>query len=287
MSDELEPLPDLPELHDLEPIRAGPAASAPGQRPPLRVLDKAPQHLRLAALIVVCGSVLPWMPGKVEGAAGSAWLMTLLAKAIMGGAAWLWLQQVYHDFGPKLQGALGQLANLQPLRKKEAVEEDSKQRRAKPKTPTTHLVHPFPTGLHLLAFLLAAAAVAVAWNDPRRGLIGSNGVPEVLMLGWAAFTWVHIANYERWGGFNPLFPLMFLGMLFAGAAAVVGALGGAATGMTKLLGLAGGAAVAGGGGLAAYTIAEAMMAAKKEGDRKKAEALEARKAARGKKDRDS
>jgi hypothetical protein len=45
----------------------------------------------------------------------------------------------------------------------------------------------------------------------------------------------------------------------------------------------GGGAVAAGGGLAAYTIAEAMMQAKKQGDRKKAEALEARKAARTKK----
>ncbi|HEX6886322.1 MAG TPA: hypothetical protein VF530_23305 [Planctomycetota bacterium] len=284
MSDELEPLPELDELHELP--GAPLAAARPGAPPPLRVLDKAPQHLRLAALIVVCGSLLPWMPGKGEGeaAAGSAWLMTLLAKAIMGAAAWLWLQQVYHDFGPKLSGVLGQLANLQPFKKKEKPEEDAKQRRAKAKAPTTHLVHPFPTGLHLLAFLLAAVAVAVAFNDPRKGLIGSNGIPEVLMLGWAAFTWVHIANYERWGGFNPLFPLMFLGMLFAGAAAVVGALGGEASGLTKLMGLAGGAAVACGGGLAAYTIAEAMMAAKKEGDRKKAEALEARKAAR-KKDR--
>lgn len=281
MSQELEPLPDLPEL----PVPAPRApALPPGERPPLRVLDKAPQHLRLAALIVMAGSLLPWMPGRVEGAAGSAWLLTLLAKAVMGAAAWLWLQQVYHDFGPKLQGVLGQLANLR-LKPQPKPEEEGK-RKARAKAPTTHLVHPFPTGLHLLAFLLATAAVAVAWNDPRRGLIGSNGIPEIVMLGWAAFTWVHIANYERWGGFNPLFPLMFLGMLFAGAAAVVGALGGDAAGLTKLMGLAGGAAVAAGGGLAAYTIAEAMMAAKKEGDRKKADALEARKAARGKKDKE-
>ena len=104
------------------------------------------------------------------------------------------------------------------------------------------------------------------------------------MLGWAAFTWVHIAGYERWGHFNPLFPLMFLGMLFAGAAAVIGALASEATGAAKLMGVLGGATVACGGGLAAYTIAEAMMQAKRDGDRKKAEALEARKASRKKKD---
>jgi hypothetical protein len=77
---------------------------------------------------------------------------------------------------------------------------------------------------------------------------------------------------------------MFLGMLLGGALAVVGAATGDSTGLNKLMGLAGGAAVAAGGGLAAYTIAEAMMQAKKEGDRKKAEAIEARRAARQKKD---
>jgi hypothetical protein len=102
------------------------------------------------------------------------------------------------------------------------------------------------------------------------------------MLGWAAFTWVHIASYERWGGFNPLFPLMFLGMLFAGLMGVIAGLTGDMGGLAKLMSILGGAGVAAGGGLAAYTIAEALMQAKKDGDRKKAEALEARKAARKK-----
>ncbi len=270
-------LPDLPAF----PAFARTEASGP---PPLRVLDKAPQHLRLAAAIVALGSFLPWMPGEVEpGSSNTAWLLTLLAKAVMAAAAWMWLKQVLHDFGPKLAGALGQLASLQ-LKPKPKATDDDKQRRARAKsTPAMHLEHPFPTGLHLLAAVLALAALFVAAQDPRKGLIGSNGVPEVAMLGWAAFTWVHIAKYERWGGFNPLFPLMFLGMLFAGVAGVLGALGGETSGAAKLLGILGGAAVAGGGGLAAFTIAEAMMAAKKEGDRKKTEALEARKASRGKK----
>ena len=71
---------------------------------------------------------------------------------------------------------------------------------------------------------------------------------------------------------------MFLAMLFSGLAGVAGGIG--AEGGQKIASLLGGVAVAAGGGLAAYTIVESMMHAKKEGDRKKAEALEARKAAR-------
>jgi hypothetical protein len=257
-------------------------ALADGQRPPLRQLDKAPQHLRLAAMIVAGGCLLPWMPGTIEAPSQYAWLLTLTAKALMLGAAWLWLQQVLHDWGPKLSGVLGQLAALHF--KKAKPDDDKKKTRRKPANAPTTLAHPFPTGLHALAAVLAIGAVFLATRDPRQGLIGSSGIPEVAMLGWAAFTWVHIANYERWGGFNPLFPLMFLGMLLGGALAVVGAATGDSTGLNKLMGLAGGAAVAAGGGLAAYPIAEAMMQAKKEGDRKKAEAIEARRAARQKKD---
>jgi hypothetical protein len=288
-AEDLPELPDLPEevsseLPDLPSESAAAVERKDGERPPLRVIDKAPQHLRTAALIVVAGSVLPWMPGKVGDSSQLAWLMTLLAKVIMGAAAWLWYQQVLHDFGPKLQGVLGQLAGLQ-LKPKKATADDGKARRKSARgAPQTHLEHPFPTGLHLLALILAIVALVVGAKDPRQGLAGtSSGIPEVAMLGWAAFTWVHIAGYERWGAFNPLFPLMFLGMLFAGAMGMIGALSADAAGMTKLFGVVGGAAVAAGGGLAAYTIAEAMMQAKRDGDRKKAEALEARKAARQRK----
>jgi hypothetical protein len=46
--------------------------------------------------------------------------------------------------------------------------------------------------------------------------------------------------------------------------------------------IVGGAVVGAGGGFAGWTIVEAMMQAKKEGDAKKADALEARRAARKK-----
>lgn len=282
-----DPIPeDLPELPDLSsvPASAATAGAAGGGPPPLRVLDKAPMHLRQAALIVTGASLLQWMPGKVaEGASSTAWLLTLAAKALMGAAAWLWLQQVRHDFGPKLTGGLAGLANLHLAAKKKEEDDGKEKRRPKPKAGVpTKLEHPFPTGLHALAAVFAIAAVVLAMRDPRQALIGSAGTVEVAMFGWAAFTWVHIASYERWGGFNPLFPLMFLGMLFAGAMGVIAGLTGDQGGLQKLMTILGGAGVAAGGGLAAYTIAEALMQAKKEGDIKKAQALEARKAARKK-----
>ena len=281
-----EELPELPDLPHLPAQPAGAASTGPaGGPPPLRVLDKAPLHLRQAALIVCAASVLQWMPVKeLRGEAGNGWLLVLAAKAIMAGAAWLWLQQVRHDFGPKLTGALAGLASLHLVPKKKEEPDDGKEkRRPKPKAgAAVKLEHPFPTGLHALAAVLAIAAVYVASLDPRGALLGSCGMVETLMLGWAAFTWVHIASYERWGGFNPLFPLMFLGMLFAGLMGVIFGLTGDMGGLAKLMSILGGAGVAAGGGLAAYTIAEALMQAKKDGDRKKAEALEARKAARKK-----
>ncbi len=279
-SDDLPELPDLPEIPD-HPAPAG-AAPASGGTPPLRVLDKAPLHLRQAALIVTAACVLPWMPGKVEGEAGNAWLLTLAAKLLMGAGAWLWLQQVKHDFGPKLVGGLAGLANLHLAAKKKAEPEDGKAKRQPKPKASTKLEHPFPTGLHALAVVLVVGAILLAMQDPRRALIGSAGTVEVAMFGWAVFTWVHIAGYERWGGFNPLFPLMFLGMLFAGLMGVIGGLFGELAGLARILAILGGAGTAAGGGLAAYTIAEALMQAKKEGDVKKAQALEARKASRKK-----
>ena len=103
---------------------------------------------------------------------------------------------------------------------------------------------------------------------------------ELGMLAWAAYTFVHIHSYERWGSFNPLFPLMFLGMLIGGISRTIFAFREGFSEMSGTFGVLGGAVVAVGGGLAAYTIVEAMMAAKKEGDIKKQAQIEARKKAR-------
>ncbi len=275
--DDLPELPD-PELTELAEVPA-PAPSAPPAppssaarrntgRPPRRILDRAPTHLRTAALLVLFGASLPFL------GVGDGWLVATGAKACALAAAGLWWAQVLHDFGPEQSGVLGGLASF-------AIPLPARLRR-KPARRTAGgpfaLEHPFPTALHAFSLALIAFAVVLSLEDERKGVIGSKGLSEMAIFGWAAFTWVHIASYERWGRFNPLFPLLFLGMLFAGLASVLGALDGEGAG--KLAGLLGGGAVAAGGGLAAYTIVEAMLQAKKEGDRKKANALEARKAAR-------
>ncbi|MAB78128.1 MAG: hypothetical protein CMJ89_02135 [Planctomycetes bacterium] len=277
---------------DPEPaVDTSPGASASpvpeGASPPLRVLDKAPTHLRLAALIVGGGALLPFMGlGDASPGAGSSsglWF-SLGGKLIVLGGAWLWLQQVLHDFGPKARGFVGRLADLQLRpKKKELVPE------TKPKRPSRRVLekgpgkleHPFPTGLHLVSALVVGCGIFLCLFDERSSFFGPLGLAELLMFLWASFTWVHIARYERWGGFNPLFPLMFLGMFFAGVAQMLTVFTAGDVGLVwKVFSGLGGAVVAAGGGLAAFTIVEAMVAAKKEGDRKKADALEARRAAR-------
>ena len=260
---------------------SAPKAPLPsGETPPLRELDKAPRHLRMAALIVAAGTLLPFM-GPGTGAVAGVWF-SVGAKIIALAAAWLWLQQVLHDFGPQASGLVGNLAGLHLGKKKKEGEEEKSKRSRRQEQAVAKLEHPFPTGLHLVSILLLAGGVVLSLSDERSAMFGPLGTAEMLMFSWAAFTWVHIARYERWGGFNPLFPLMFLGMFFAGAARVMaGATAGdGMAGIWRLASGLGGAVVTVGGGLAAYTIVEAMMEAKKEGARKKAEALEARRAAR-------
>jgi len=286
LPEELHELPSMPaQASVVEETPAGPPASlteiesgavgsSGGERPPLRVLDKAPRHVALAAKIVVAGALLPFMKPTSVGADGNVW-MSFAAKVVMLGAAWLWLQQVHHNWGrPKLTGFLAGLADL-TLRPKPSGDAAKKSRRAQ---KTTSIEHPFPTGLHLVSLLLIVGSIPLSISDPRQGLLGPVGLAELGVLGWAAFSYVHVVNYERWGSFNPLFPLMFLGMLFAGVASVVAAL--SASGIWMLFHGIGGAAVGAGGGLAAYSIVEAMMQAKKEGDAKKTVELEKRKAAR-------
>ncbi|HED67127.1 MAG TPA: hypothetical protein ENJ09_16425 [Planctomycetes bacterium] len=252
-----------------------PNLAADGERPPLRPLDKAPSHVLLAAKIVVAGAFLPFMVFTSEP--GGNWWMSFVAKAIAIAAAWCWLQQVLHNFGPKKSGFIGTLAEIH-LKPKPKEEEEGKKKRAKRGAPAKSIAHPFPTALHLVSLVLVGVALFVSTLDPRAGTLGPVGLTETALLAWAGFAFVHVRSYERWGSFNPLFPLMFLGMLFSGVASVLAGFG--SSGMWMAFQVVGGLAVAGGGGLATYSIVEAMVEAKKEGDKKKAEELERRRAAR-------
>ena len=261
---------------ELTPI-ADEAPKSKDGKPPLRKLDKALTHLGVASKFVVLGGLLPFIypDPNLGGAEGSVWF-SLAAKLIVLAAAYLWAKQVLHNWGPKLPGMLGKLADLKLARKPKAKEDDKPAKR-KPQKQTS-IKHPFPTGLHLVSILLLVVAFMLALRDPRQSMLGPVGPAETGILAWAAFTYVHILAYERWGHFNPLMPLMFLAMLFSGFASVAGGFG--AAGIWKVFHILGGLLVGGGGGLAAYTIVEAMMQAKKEGDVKKAAQIEARKAAR-------
>lgn len=281
MSDLPQPheIPDLPD--DVVQVSAPVAAAAPpakamseGEQPPLRVLDKAPAHLRKAALLVALGCLLPFM-GHVGG-----WMTFALAKLLVLAGAWLWFKQVQHDYGPKLSGVLGKLGDIALVPKKKEEEGEKPKRRREPDKPTA-VRHPFPTVLHVLSLLVTVVGcVALPLVDPTEGLVVMSAVAELGMLAWAAYTWVHIFSYERWGSFNPIFPLMFLGIVFAGVTRVVFGFGAGLDSVSGVCAVLGGGVVAIGGGLAAWTIVEALMQAKKEGDLKKQAAAEARRAAR-------
>lgn len=270
-------LPDLPDDVDLvEDVPPAAAAARPldGERPPLRELDKAPRHLRLAATIVVVGSLLPWMGH------GGGWMTLAAAKltALLG--AWLMLQQIKHDWDPELAGPFKGLAGLL-LGGKGKAEEDKPRRRKAEAAPVSPMSHA-PSVLQILALVIGfgVGCVALPFLDPTEGNTAVIGAAEVGMLAWAAFTWVHVFAYERWGQFNPLFALMFLGMFFAGVSRILAGIGIGFDGLPGVFAVAGGAIVGAGGGLAAYTMVEALREAKREGDAKKQAAAEARRAAR-------
>lgn len=203
-------------------------------------------------------------------------MSAIAAKLLVLIGAWLWFVQVMHNWGPPRKDALGKLAELAFTKKKK--EDDEKKKRRTRDATATALEHPFPTALHLLSLVVTlAACIGLPLLDKAPDANAGILIAELGMLAWAAFTRVHIDSYERWGKFNPIFPLMFLGMVFGGAARVIFGFSGEELDLFSVLG---GAIVAAGGTLAAYTIVEALMQAKKEGDLKKQEALEARRAAR-------
>ena len=246
---------------------------APGERPPLRNIEGAPTHLKKAAVIVTVGALLPFMNH-------GGGLMTTVGKVVVLAGLFLWYKQVEHNWGPKLTGFLGKMAELRLAGKKKEDDKKPARRSMLQKDAVSALEHPFPTGLHIGALVLIVVGCLVLPFLEPVGVNKGKAVAEVGMLAWAAATVVHIHAYERWGKFNPIFPLLFAGMAFAGIVSLIGGFSGVAEGFGKIGMIVGGALVGAGGGLAAFTIVEAMMQAKKEGDVKKQAQLEERRRAR-------
>lgn len=267
---------DLPELpDDAQMIQAAPAARTTGTAADgpvqLRELDKAPLHLRRAAMIAVVGCLLPWMGH------GGGLMTNVVAKVlVLLGMGCLWIYWKYRG-GEPVMGLFAKLSELSLIPKKKD-DGKKKRRRGKDGPDADDILRgaKFPAAIHVLALLLVVASVVVLQFDTAEVKLG-KAAAELGMLAWGAAAWVHIYAFERGGKFNPLFPLMFLGHAAAGVLAVLSAFQGEDV---DLFAAIGGGIVAAGGFLAAYTIIEALRSAKSEGDAKKQAALEARKTAR-------
>lgn len=225
--------------------------------------NKAPEHLKKAAMIVAVACIVPWL------ATGGEWTVQIGSKALIYASAYLFHMCVLHRAGEKIDKTFAGLAS------KSFVDVNQK-----PKNAIQGILHSIPTPLHVLGWLFMITGLVLgAFIDPDGGLLGKEltGLAEVGMLAWAAGTFVHIDSFERGGKFNPIFPLMFLGHAIAGALTLVGNITGDAP---DLLAIAGSAGVTAGGVFAMYTIVEAMKQAKVEGDLKKRAQTEARKAER-------
>jgi hypothetical protein len=250
---------DLEPLKELPPEVPSAAAAEPSARAPkgpstpspaalaARAQEKAPQLLKKAAYILTAGSLLPWLPVSLPENAGFVNVGLKLALLL---GCWLVLQGVLAHFGAATKVGFG-TKSLVPDKK--------------------GLVGAI-NGLHVLGTLVILAGLVAQWNVLSADL-KVLGESITLLLG--GMTFAHITGYEKGGKFNPLFPLMFLGCALGGLASLVGGINNG-----KWLAVLGSAVITTAGVLAVYTIAVAMMQAKKDGDIKRAAALEARKQAR-------
>ncbi|MHC4262743.1 MAG: hypothetical protein ACYSWX_09495 [Planctomycetota bacterium] len=250
-------LPDLPEGAAL--LKEGRIPYIPKERK----LEEAPLMLGKAAWILLAGSALPWYGH------GGTWITWGLAKAVVLLSCFFFYCSVVARTDQPVPAGLGALGKLRwgpPYG-------------TKAKKPHEQILAFVPTPLHLLGLLLMVGGMLVPSYD--EGVDSLKAMVEVGSLFLAGATLVHIFAYKKGGNFNPLFPLLFLGPALSGLLIFFQTLGGgaifSAENAPKLLGSL---LSLGAGAFGVYTMALAMMQAKKEGDAKKAAAAEARKAAR-------
>ncbi|MHC4378188.1 MAG: hypothetical protein ACYS26_16430 [Planctomycetota bacterium] len=267
---------------------ATPAPAAAGALPPLpeeavlmkegtmrfvpkeRELEQAPKLLRQAAVVLVVGSLLPWVGhggGPVTYA--GAKVLTILAGVCFYASVFTRLEQPV-PFG---LAALGKKRWGKPYNHKTKGFKES-------------LAQAIPTPLHVFAGLVAIVGLLMPLGDPvyaTSEVVGGGaikGISEVGLLAMGVLTIVHIFAYSKGGSFNPIYPFLFLGALMMGIGRLATAASTTEQGAPRLLAYGGALLTTIAGAWATWTIVVSMIEAKKQGDAKKAAVMEARKAAR-------
>lgn len=258
-------LPELPS--DAVLVSGGdPQKARPGAK---RQLERAPLLLRQAALVLIAAGLLPWVGHN------GTWVTFGLAKVLVALGGWMFLESIKVRTGERVSGLLAPLARMRfgppPGQKAKGA---------------AALLAGIPTALHVLAWVVTLAGLFTPLFDPAAALVDvaerdafnfGKAITEVGLFAWGIATFVHIAAYERGGGFSPMYPFVFLAPGIGGLFVLRYALMQDEKNWISALGAV--LAVIS-GGLAVYTITVAMMQAKKEGDAKRNAALEARRAQR-------
>ena len=224
--DELPELPtdalsDLPAETQSAPVSK--PALAPGEQPPLREMQGAPKHLQTAALIALGGGLLPWQSLGVSGP-----ITWAVGKALILGGIWLLWKSVDLRSGASVPGFVATLGGMVLGNKPDADPKAAARKAARSKGPAK-LEVPFPSALHIVGLLVVVIGCLMPMFDSQHHAGFEPKLKtfaELGMLAWAAGTWVHIYAYQRWGQFNPIFPLIFIGMLVAGFATAIQAVTG-------------------------------------------------------------
>ncbi|MEM9381717.1 MAG: hypothetical protein AAGB93_17310 [Planctomycetota bacterium] len=237
--------------------------------PPKRELEQAPLLLRKASLILMAGAVLPWMT-SISTKGNMPFAMWIAGVVLTGLAGWVLFDAANARAGAKANGLSKKLVEAHPMA---------------------------ATGVSLLLFIgaVVCAFSAGAFFTTTGDFIGFaqptgdqafketyrlRAVLEHGTLFLALATFAHIHSYEYGAKFNPIFPLMFFGPAVAGALHVLTAAADLGQYGLALVGTVGSIVVAAGGIMAVYTMYVTMKVAKEEGDRKKAEARERKRAER-------
>ncbi len=238
--------------------------------PKERELEQAPKLLRQAAVVLVVGSLLPWVGH------GGGLVTTVGAKVLTVLAGVAFYASVFTRLDKPVPFGLAALG---------------KKRWGKPYNHKTKglkegLAQAIPTPLHVFALLIALVGLLLPLGDPDYAtseVVGGGafkGIAEVALLAMGVLTIVHIFAYSKGGSFNPIYPFLFLGALMMGIGRLVTVTQTTAQGAPRLLAYGGALLTTVAGAWATWTIVVSMIEAKKQGDAKKAAVLEARKAAR-------